>query len=412
MSHGAGLVRTTCSSGSSSGPGAGAGQPGAGSSEGLLDPFYPRTHAALLKVAQMVREARERAGGHTGRPGGQSPGRDRARRRSIPPPRRRAYRPSQVGGGFLGRVERAAPALELRPTRSAPAAPAPGSQVFPAVLRGLPARDRSRRQSSCASSFLFSGRAASDPSREGRVPGRRHSGRGTRPLLGRGRLFSGAARRGASSSERGVRRPGFPERSGAGRESIRAAAVKLQRGSRGRWTAAVTGERRFWGAGVARLGVILETGRTKAQAPSATRAAGTSTRADLPGLSPCSALFSPFPFFFFSSLKYLNLKENTFPVCWICFETELGCSVTPLIVLFAAGMVDGEVVILKGGVKEGMWVSHPVTEPEPGPGQLHQPQGWARDEVCPSIHSAVALDAECVQRALVFCLARPERKGD
>lgn len=53
---------------------------------------------------------------------------------------------------------------------------------------------------------------------------------------------------------------------------------------------------------------------------------------------------------------------------------------TPLIVLFAAGMVDGEVVILKGGVKEGMWVSHPVTEPEPGPGQLHQPQGWARDE--------------------------------
>lgn len=118
------------------------------------------------------------------------------------------------------------------------------------------------------------------------------------------------------------------------------------------------------------------------------------------------------PVFFFSSLKYLNLKENTFPVCWICFETELGCSVTPLIVLFAAGMVDGEVVILKGGVKEGMWVSHPVTEPEPGPGQLHQPQGWARDEVCPSIHSAVALDAECVQRALVFCLARPERKGD
>ncbi|NP_001230851.1 CKLF-like MARVEL transmembrane domain-containing protein 7 [Sus scrofa] len=54
MSHGAGLVRTTCSSGSSSGPGAGAGQPGAGSSEGLLDPFYPRTHAALLKVAQMI----------------------------------------------------------------------------------------------------------------------------------------------------------------------------------------------------------------------------------------------------------------------------------------------------------------------------------------------------------------------
>uniref|UniRef100_A0A8C3X4Y9 CKLF like MARVEL transmembrane domain containing 7 n=1 Tax=Catagonus wagneri TaxID=51154 RepID=A0A8C3X4Y9_9CETA len=54
MSHGAGLVRTTCSSGSSPGPGAGVGQPGAGSSEGLLDPVYPRTQAALLKVAQMV----------------------------------------------------------------------------------------------------------------------------------------------------------------------------------------------------------------------------------------------------------------------------------------------------------------------------------------------------------------------
>ncbi|XP_022409411.1 CKLF-like MARVEL transmembrane domain-containing protein 7 isoform X5 [Delphinapterus leucas] len=54
MSHGPGLVRTTCSSGSAPGAGAGAGQLGASSSEGLLDPVYPRTHAALLKVAQMV----------------------------------------------------------------------------------------------------------------------------------------------------------------------------------------------------------------------------------------------------------------------------------------------------------------------------------------------------------------------
>ncbi|XP_040819925.1 CKLF-like MARVEL transmembrane domain-containing protein 7 isoform X2 [Ochotona curzoniae] len=56
MSHGAGLVRTTCSSGGSAlGPGAGAGQLGrAGPSEGLLDHGYPRTLAALLKVAQMV----------------------------------------------------------------------------------------------------------------------------------------------------------------------------------------------------------------------------------------------------------------------------------------------------------------------------------------------------------------------
>ncbi|XP_032018113.2 CKLF-like MARVEL transmembrane domain-containing protein 7 isoform X4 [Hylobates moloch] len=54
MSHGAGLVRTTCSSGSALGPGAAAAQPSASPLEGLLDPSYPRTHAALLKVAQMV----------------------------------------------------------------------------------------------------------------------------------------------------------------------------------------------------------------------------------------------------------------------------------------------------------------------------------------------------------------------
>ncbi|XP_051674492.1 CKLF-like MARVEL transmembrane domain-containing protein 7 isoform X2 [Oryctolagus cuniculus] len=54
MSHGAGLVRTTCSSGSALGPRAGAGHLGAGPSDRLLDEGYPRTHTALLKVAQMV----------------------------------------------------------------------------------------------------------------------------------------------------------------------------------------------------------------------------------------------------------------------------------------------------------------------------------------------------------------------
>uniref|UniRef100_A0A8C5YG44 CKLF like MARVEL transmembrane domain containing 7 n=1 Tax=Microcebus murinus TaxID=30608 RepID=A0A8C5YG44_MICMU len=49
MSHGAGLVRTTCSSGSARRTAA-----ARASLEGLLDPLYPRTHAALLKVAQMV----------------------------------------------------------------------------------------------------------------------------------------------------------------------------------------------------------------------------------------------------------------------------------------------------------------------------------------------------------------------
>ncbi|KAK2093058.1 CKLF-like MARVEL transmembrane domain-containing protein 7 [Saguinus oedipus] len=54
MSHGAGLVRTTCSSGGALGPGAGAAQPGASPLEGLQDPGYPHTREALLKVVQMV----------------------------------------------------------------------------------------------------------------------------------------------------------------------------------------------------------------------------------------------------------------------------------------------------------------------------------------------------------------------
>nr|XP_031325684.1 LOW QUALITY PROTEIN: CKLF-like MARVEL transmembrane domain-containing protein 7 [Camelus dromedarius] len=56
MSHGAGLVRTTCSSGSAPGPGAGAGPPAGDLLRGLLDPpfYYPRTQGAMLKLAQMV----------------------------------------------------------------------------------------------------------------------------------------------------------------------------------------------------------------------------------------------------------------------------------------------------------------------------------------------------------------------
>ncbi|XP_037381595.1 CKLF-like MARVEL transmembrane domain-containing protein 7 [Talpa occidentalis] len=54
MSHGPGLVRTTCSTGAPLGPGAGAGLAGTSPSEALLDRVYPRTYSALLKVAQMV----------------------------------------------------------------------------------------------------------------------------------------------------------------------------------------------------------------------------------------------------------------------------------------------------------------------------------------------------------------------
>ncbi|XP_055985574.1 CKLF-like MARVEL transmembrane domain-containing protein 7 [Sorex fumeus] len=54
MSRGAGLVRTTCSTGGAFGPESGAGPPGGSPSEGLLDSVYPRTYPALMKVAQMV----------------------------------------------------------------------------------------------------------------------------------------------------------------------------------------------------------------------------------------------------------------------------------------------------------------------------------------------------------------------
>lgn len=58
MSHGSGLVRTTCSSSGAPGPG----QP----SEGLLDPVYPLTQGAMLKVAQMVRGVEWPGDGYTG----------------------------------------------------------------------------------------------------------------------------------------------------------------------------------------------------------------------------------------------------------------------------------------------------------------------------------------------------------
>ncbi|KAG8521560.1 CKLF-like MARVEL transmembrane domain-containing protein 7 [Galemys pyrenaicus] len=98
MSHGPVLVRTTCSTGAALGPGAGAGPAGASPSEGLLDPVYPRTHSALLKVVQMVRERRAPGAGHRGGREGRDPGRRGAgdRRRAGPPEHRAA---GGAGGG-------------------------------------------------------------------------------------------------------------------------------------------------------------------------------------------------------------------------------------------------------------------------------------------------------------------------
>lgn len=117
MSHAAGLVRTTCSSGSAPGAGAGAGPLGASSSEGLLDPVYPRTHAAMLKVAQMVREAGARAGVPRGDRGGRGPGGGAPAAGASRPGRGRAP-PRSRWRGFLRRGIRRAPALLRAPSSS------------------------------------------------------------------------------------------------------------------------------------------------------------------------------------------------------------------------------------------------------------------------------------------------------
>ena len=307
MSHGPGLVRTTCSSGSAPGVGAGAGQLGASSSEGLLDPVYPRTHGALLKVAQMVREARARAGVTRGGRGGDAPAAGASR------PGRGSRRPSQVGGGFLGRVARAAPALELgAPIRPARASPARRSQVFPATLRSLRAGDRNHGQSSCVSSFLFSGRAASDPGRGWRAAGRQRSGHGSRPSPAAsfpGPRAAGLPARGSPSPERGVRRPGVH----GGRKPWDPWGSRpgpCPSSSKGGPVLGAVGRQRsmgkaFWGAGtylgragVAGMGHTVERAgrRPGRRVPPALQ--GPPAAQTLPGLLSCSPLFSAFPCFF------------------------------------------------------------------------------------------------------------------
>ncbi|XP_034849103.1 CKLF-like MARVEL transmembrane domain-containing protein 7 isoform X2 [Mirounga leonina] len=135
MSHGAGLVRTTCSSGGG-GPGAGAGQPGARPSEGLLDPVYPRTYSALLKVAQMV----SRAPGFS-QPPLCGPG----------PLSDRSHRQKWVSSSFLFSGPRRfepEPGVEESPRRRAEAAepgllPLEAASLLPTQRAGLPCSGRS-----------------------------------------------------------------------------------------------------------------------------------------------------------------------------------------------------------------------------------------------------------------------------
>lgn len=142
MSHGAGLVRTTCSSGSAPGDGVGAGPLGSSSSVRLLDPVYPRTQAAMLKVAQMVREARARARVPRGDRGGQGPGRGRARGRSIAPRAGSRAAPVKLEGASSGEEFGAPPGLLPRPLLRDP--------KFLQPLRGvgLPGTVRNHGQSS------------------------------------------------------------------------------------------------------------------------------------------------------------------------------------------------------------------------------------------------------------------------
>lgn len=187
MSHGAGLVRTTCSTGGAGGPRAGAGPPGTSASEGVVDPVYPRTLGALLKVAQMVRggagsPAWPREGGvRLPGPGGAARGwwslEPGGTRRSIAPPAAGAPLPGWREPSSR-KVGWAAPARELRATPG-PCflGPISRSQVLPAAaVRGLPpARPMETAcPSSLASSFLSSGRRV-EPTSRGR---KRRPGRG------------------------------------------------------------------------------------------------------------------------------------------------------------------------------------------------------------------------------------------
>lgn len=191
MSHGAGLVRTTCSSSSSAfGPGAGAGPRGASPSEGLLDPVYPRTHGALLKVAQMVREAQGAGAGVTrSGPVGKGSGEGT----------RQAARASLHGRAGEGRRRRSHAEGRLPPRKWGVQPPPWGSAPPPAPCLREPisrAPSSSRRplrglshvlvetagKSSFSSSFLFSGPRGFEPEpRLEESPRRRRRGSETRP---------------------------------------------------------------------------------------------------------------------------------------------------------------------------------------------------------------------------------------
>lgn len=329
MSHGPGLVRTTCSSGSAPGAGAGAGPLGASSSEGLLDPVYPRTHAALLKVAQMVREARARAGVTRGGRGGAAPAAGASR------PGRGSRRPSQVGGGFLGRVARAAPALELgTPGRPVRAAPARRSQVFPATLRSLRAGDRNHGQSSCVSAFLFSGSAASDPGRGWRAAGRRRSGRGSRPSPAAsfpGPRAAGLPARAHPRPSAGSEGQAFTgvESPGTLGAAVPGPAPQVPRAGRfsgpldgsGQWGRPFGEPVLIWGERESPEWGSLWSGQDEGLGAECHRRCR-----DLQQRRPCPAC-SPVPHSSLPSHVFLpyNLKIlNTFPVCSVSFETGLG----------------------------------------------------------------------------------------
>lgn len=221
MSHGAGLVRTTCSSGG--GPGAGAGQPGARPSEGPLDPIYPRTYSALLKVAQMVREARGAGPGsrgearQEGEPGGGPPGgwgragpAGASRRGRAGGPRRH----SQVRGGLPSEswVRCRGPGTQPRRRPCSRGRRSPGSQVFfqPPLCGARPAflqKPQAEVAFPLPSSSL--GRAASNPSRGwksrpgGALRRRNPSFSPSRPPLSSQRREQGCPALGAVSQRRG-----------------------------------------------------------------------------------------------------------------------------------------------------------------------------------------------------------------
>lgn len=185
--------------------------------------------------------------------------------------------------------------------------------------------------------------------------GGRRSGRGSRPLpaLWPPRLprkpRTGLPAIGAASPERGVHGPAFPGAKGAGTlgAAVPGPVPRLKGGP------ALGAAGRQWSLG---RPLLCEERASLEREPGGTEA-GASSSADLAPPVPHSSLSSRFSSSPFLNLKHLSHLSDV-------FGSSAGLFVIPLLTMFAARMVEGKVVVLKGG-RDGAYT------------QGHRPRGRA-----------------------------------